>query len=43
MNQGLLVESGTHKELILKKNGYYRDLYEIQFKKEKTTEVQFQE
>lgn len=43
MNQGLLVESGTHKELILKKNGYYRDLYEIQFKKEKTTEAQFQE
>ena len=43
MNQGLLVESGTHKELISKKNGYYRDLYEIQFKKEKTTEVQFQE
>ena len=43
MNQGLLVESGTHKELISKKNGYYKDLYEIQFKKEKTTEVQFQE
>tara|TARA_B100000780_G_scaffold56753_1_gene35974 strand:+ start:3448 stop:5232 length:1785 start_codon:yes stop_codon:yes gene_type:complete len=43
MNQGLLVESGTHKELISKKNGYYRDLYEIQFKKEKTTEVQFQD
>ena len=43
MNQGLLVESGTHKELISKKNGYYKDLYEIQFKKEKTTEVQFQD
>ena len=34
MDSGKLVESGTHKELIKKKDGYYRSLYEIQFKKE---------
>ena len=33
MDKGRLVESGTHKELIKKKNGYYRNLYNIQFKK----------
>ena len=37
MNKGVLVENGTHKELILKKNGYYKGLYEIQFKKEEST------
>ena len=42
MNQGTLVEQGTHKELVNKKNGYYKDLYEIQFQKEKISEVQFQ-
>ncbi len=42
MNQGKLVEQGTHKELVNKKNGYYKDLYEIQFQKEKITEAQFQ-
>ncbi|MDB3901509.1 ABC transporter ATP-binding protein/permease [Flavobacteriaceae bacterium] len=42
MNQGVLVENGTHKELILKKDGYYKGLYEIQFKKEKATVVQSQ-
>ena len=42
MNQGTLVEQGTHKELVNKKNGYYKDLYEIQFQKEKITEAQFQ-
>jgi len=42
MNQGLLVEQGTHKELVAKKNGYYKDLYEIQFQKEKISEAQFQ-
>ena len=30
MDAGRIVESGTHKEL-LKKGGYYRDLYEAQF------------
>ena len=34
MNSGKLVESGTHDELIKKKDGYYRSLYEIQFKKD---------
>lgn len=33
MDQGRLVESGTHLELIKEKKGYYRNLYEIQFKK----------
>ena len=42
MNQGTLVEQGTHKELVNKKNGYYKDLYEIQFQKEKITEAQSQ-
>ena len=36
MDKGLLVESGSHKELIKKDNGYYKNLYEIQFKKEET-------
>ena len=42
MSQGMLVEQGTHKELVAKKNGYYKDLYEIQFQKEKIIEAQFQ-
>ena len=33
MDSGCLVESGTHKELIKNDKGYYRNLYEIQFKK----------
>ena len=33
MGKGVLVESGSHKELIKKENGYYKNLYEIQFKK----------
>jgi subfamily B ATP-binding cassette protein MsbA len=33
MDKGVLVESGSHKELIKKENGYYKNLYEIQFKK----------
>jgi len=40
MDKGLLVESGSHKELIKKENGYYRNLYEIQFKKPETTPFQ---
>ncbi|TVZ50970.1 ABC transporter ATP-binding protein [Dokdonia sp. Hel_I_53] len=31
MEKGLIVEKGTHKELLLKENGYYRNLYEVQF------------
>ena len=42
MSQGVLVENGSHKELISKKGGYYKDLYEIQFKKEEATVVQSQ-
>jgi len=30
MDAGLIIETGTHKEL-LKKGGYYRNLYEAQF------------
>tara|TARA_B100000953_G_scaffold31533_1_gene25262 strand:- start:7077 stop:8861 length:1785 start_codon:yes stop_codon:yes gene_type:complete len=42
MDEGRLVESGTHSELIKKENGYYRNLYEIQFKKSETKQVQLQ-
>ncbi len=31
MEKGLIVEKGTHKELLLKEDGYYRNLYEVQF------------
>ena len=40
MDKGRLVESGSHSELIKKENGYYRNLYEIQFKKLETKLVQ---
>tara|TARA_B100000767_G_scaffold82391_1_gene79384 strand:- start:3384 stop:5168 length:1785 start_codon:yes stop_codon:yes gene_type:complete len=40
MDKGRLVESGSHIELIKKENGYYRNLYEIQFKKLETKLVQ---
>jgi subfamily B ATP-binding cassette protein MsbA len=33
MDSGELVEEGTHHELIKKQNGYYKNLYEVQFKK----------
>lgn len=39
MNDGYLVESGSHKELVKKKDGYYRNLYEIQFKNEEINQV----
>ena len=39
MNDGDLVESGSHKELVKKKDGYYRNLYEIQFKNEEINQV----
>ncbi|GEQ85695.1 xenobiotic ABC transporter ATP-binding protein [Patiriisocius marinistellae] len=31
MDAGHIVESGTHQELLKKENGYYRNLYEVQF------------
>ena len=31
MDAGKIVETGTHKELLKKQNGYYRTLYEVQF------------
>ncbi len=31
MNAGEIVETGTHAELLQKENGYYRNLYEVQF------------
>ncbi|MGC6429431.1 MAG: ABC transporter ATP-binding protein [Jejuia sp.] len=31
MDAGEIVEMGTHKELLKKKNGYYKNLYEVQF------------
>ena len=32
MDNGQVVEIGTHDELLQKEQGYYRDLYEAQFK-----------
>ncbi|UOB16557.1 ABC transporter ATP-binding protein [Abyssalbus ytuae] len=31
MDAGKIVETGTHKELLKKENGYYKNLYEVQF------------
>ena len=39
MNDGKLVESGSHMELVKKEEGYYRNLYEIQFKNEEINQV----
>ena len=33
MNEGHIVEKGTHDELLEKQDGYYRNLYEVQFLK----------
>lgn len=33
MDAGQIVEQGTHDELLKKDNGYYRNLYEVQFMK----------
>mgnify|MGYP000332814229 CR=1 FL=1 len=43
LENGKIIQNGTHKELILKKNGYYKGLYEIQFKKEESTVIQSQD
>ena len=42
MDNGRLVESGTHSELIKQKKGYYKNLYQIQFKKSEIKQVQLQ-
>lgn len=34
MDAGIIVEQGTHQELLKKENGYYRNLYEVQFLQE---------
>lgn len=34
MDAGEIVETGTHHELLQKENGYYRNLYEVQFMEE---------
>lgn len=33
MDSGKIVEQGTHKQLLENENGYYKHLYEVQFKK----------
>lgn len=35
MDAGEIVEMGTHESLLQKENGYYRNLYEVQFSNEK--------
>jgi subfamily B ATP-binding cassette protein MsbA len=34
MDAGEIVEMGTHNELLIKENGYYKNLYEVQFVKQ---------
>jgi subfamily B ATP-binding cassette protein MsbA len=36
MDAGLIVETGTHKELLKMKDGYYKNLYEVQFMEEES-------
>ncbi|MBR6752336.1 MAG: ABC transporter ATP-binding protein [Alphaproteobacteria bacterium] len=38
INQGVVVESGTHEELLQNENGAYKLLYDMQFKTEKKSE-----
>ncbi len=37
MDAGRIVEEGTHKELLQLENGFYRNLYEVQFMKEEAS------
>ena len=34
MDSGKIVEKGTHEALLKKENGFYKNLYEVQFMKE---------
>ena len=34
MDAGKIVESGTHQELLERPDGYYKNLYEVQFMSE---------
>ena len=36
MDKGKIVEEGTHRELLKNENGFYRNLYEVQFMAEET-------
>jgi len=36
MDKGFIVEEGTHQELLVKENGYYKNLYDKQFSTELT-------
>ena len=36
MDAGEIVEQGSHEELLQIKNGYYKNLYEVQFIKQET-------
>ncbi len=37
MDAGKIVEMGTHSQLLKKENGYYKNLYEVQFMQEEET------
>ena len=39
MDQGEIVERGTHNELLKNPDGYYTKLYNAQFKKEDAVET----
>ena len=39
INEGELVELGSHSELMSIENGQYRALYEMQFKKQETITI----
>lgn len=39
LDKGKIIEEGSHKELVNKKNGFYKHLYEMQFKDPNKSEV----